>query len=252
LHGWNDRVMGAALDLPGDVVAAIRQAMQGLVLDGDRLTGWDKRQKASDNVADRVRKHRSRKADPAPNGSGGGGTGGAEPEYDNGRCNGDVTLQEAGCNVTVTQKPLSLTLSLTDSSDESVGDDDAGAPATPPHVEIGRRVAALAGIPPSRWPRLDLPTVAGWLEKGADPERDIFPVVATVLHRAGAVEIHWLAYFTRAIEAAIRTRTAPLPEGKPSHARRPVRSAAEETHLRRKALFDDYHDDLDRKRAGAG
>jgi 5-methylcytosine-specific restriction endonuclease McrA len=62
LQDWNDRVVGASLDLKGDAVAAIRRAMQGVVLDGDILTGWDKRQRATDSSTDRVRQYRERLA----------------------------------------------------------------------------------------------------------------------------------------------------------------------------------------------
>lgn len=61
LAGWNDRVIGAGLDLSPDTVSAVRQAMQGLVLDGEYLTGWSKRQpKREDSSTERVRAHRER------------------------------------------------------------------------------------------------------------------------------------------------------------------------------------------------
>jgi hypothetical protein len=69
LLGWSDRLIGAALDLPAAAVAAIRAAMQGLTLDGDRLSAWDKRQFKSDHDgAERMREHRARKAtgEPSP------------------------------------------------------------------------------------------------------------------------------------------------------------------------------------------
>lgn len=43
-QGWNDEDIGAALDLETEQVCAIREAMQGRVLDGDYLAGWDRRQ----------------------------------------------------------------------------------------------------------------------------------------------------------------------------------------------------------------
>lgn len=63
LEGWDDEVVAAALDLDTEAVAAIREAMQGLVLDGNALSGWERRQpKREDNtVAERVRKHREKK-----------------------------------------------------------------------------------------------------------------------------------------------------------------------------------------------
>lgn len=62
LVGWNDRVVGAALDMTGDEVAAVRAAMDGLVLDGDRISAWDKRQsKREDGAAVRAKEWRERK-----------------------------------------------------------------------------------------------------------------------------------------------------------------------------------------------
>lgn len=62
IDGWNDRVAGAALDVPADAVEAIRGAMQGLVLDGNHLSGWEKRQpKREDGSAERSRAWREKK-----------------------------------------------------------------------------------------------------------------------------------------------------------------------------------------------
>lgn len=60
LEGWDDRTAGAALNLKGDAVRSIREAMQGIVLDGDRLTGWDKRQRQADDTATRTANYRKR------------------------------------------------------------------------------------------------------------------------------------------------------------------------------------------------
>lgn len=62
LAGWNDRLTGAALDLKGAAVEAIRAEMQGVVLDGDQLTAWEKRQFKSDDVNERVKRYRSKKS----------------------------------------------------------------------------------------------------------------------------------------------------------------------------------------------
>lgn len=43
-EGWNDEDVATALDIEIEQVEAIREAMQGRVLDGDYLTGWEKRQ----------------------------------------------------------------------------------------------------------------------------------------------------------------------------------------------------------------
>lgn len=44
LLGWDDEDVGALLDIPADEVTAIRAAMQGKTLDGNRLKAWEKRQ----------------------------------------------------------------------------------------------------------------------------------------------------------------------------------------------------------------
>ncbi len=62
LFNWQDDDVAAALDMDTDHVAAIREAMQGKTLDGDKLTGWDNRQpKREDNSAERAKAWRDRK-----------------------------------------------------------------------------------------------------------------------------------------------------------------------------------------------
>lgn len=54
--------VAAALDLDTEQAEAILDAMQGKVLDGNRLTGWDKRNpKREDSSAERVRRYRERR-----------------------------------------------------------------------------------------------------------------------------------------------------------------------------------------------
>lgn len=61
-HGWNDEHIASALDMEETQIAAIRQAMQGRVLDGDLLLGWPRRQPIrEDNAADRARAWREAK-----------------------------------------------------------------------------------------------------------------------------------------------------------------------------------------------
>lgn len=53
-QSWSDEDVASALDLETEFVAAIRQAMQGRVLDEDYLTGWDSRQpKREDGSSER-------------------------------------------------------------------------------------------------------------------------------------------------------------------------------------------------------
>lgn len=52
----NDEVIASALDLEMEQIRTIRAAMQKRVLDGDKLTGWDKRQpKREDNSGERAK-----------------------------------------------------------------------------------------------------------------------------------------------------------------------------------------------------
>jgi len=56
--------LSSALGIEPESVAAIIEAMQGRVLEGNKLTGWDKRQPArEDNSYDRVKRFREKKRD---------------------------------------------------------------------------------------------------------------------------------------------------------------------------------------------
>jgi hypothetical protein len=65
-EGWCDEDVATALDIETEDVQAIREAMQGRVLDGDYLTGWEKRQplreREDDTAAERKRHQRAREA----------------------------------------------------------------------------------------------------------------------------------------------------------------------------------------------
>jgi hypothetical protein len=173
LQGWDDRFAGAALDLRGDAVRAIREAMQGIVLDGMRLSGLDKRQRASDNIAERVKRHRTKAKETPPDGGSTNGTG----QHRNGtkaKGNGDVTLQERNCT------DFSLDLSYLPSNPTTLiksDDEDAGARVR----EIADRVAKLAALDAKK---IRVGMVEAWLSAGCDPERDIFPAVRWCFDRA--------------------------------------------------------------------
>ena len=62
LLNWCHEDMGVALDIEPEHVEAIYTAMQGKLLDGDRLTGWERRQpKREDGSAERAKEWRERK-----------------------------------------------------------------------------------------------------------------------------------------------------------------------------------------------
>ncbi|UOF79286.1 putative replisome organizer protein C-terminus [Caudoviricetes sp.] len=59
---WSDEDVAAALDVDGEHVVAIREAMEGKTIEDGRLTGWEKRQpKREDNSAERVSAWRAKK-----------------------------------------------------------------------------------------------------------------------------------------------------------------------------------------------
>ena len=64
ISAFDPEDVGTALDLDADAVTAIMEVMQGKVLDGDRLHGWDKRQakreREDTNSTQRVREFRKR------------------------------------------------------------------------------------------------------------------------------------------------------------------------------------------------
>jgi hypothetical protein len=67
LFHWSDEDAGSTIDLEADAVTAIRNAMQGRVLEGDRLIGWEKRQRKrerEDDSTERVKEYRDRQKEP--------------------------------------------------------------------------------------------------------------------------------------------------------------------------------------------
>jgi hypothetical protein len=206
LQGWNDRFAGAALDLRGDAVRAIREAMQGVVLDGMRLTGWDKRQFASDNIAERVKRHRTKAKDTPPGGGSTNGTG-EHRNVTNAECNVTPTLR----NVTVTEKPLDL--SYLPSATPTLKNEKGGGGCARAH-EVCERVAGLTGLPQN------VATAEAWLAEGFDPERDIYPAVLEVTGTATGVGS--MNYFTKAIRRHHAARISPPQESSNVH---PIRHA---------------------------
>jgi hypothetical protein len=99
LDGWDDRVVAASMGVKCAVVTAIREAMQGVTLDGDVLTGWEKRQRIGDDAAAKKRKQRAQKHQSPPDGGGDGGRGTEEDKtFSNGHVPGqfaDVPGQTA-------------------------------------------------------------------------------------------------------------------------------------------------------------
>jgi hypothetical protein len=227
LEDWDDETVAAMLGYAPAVVTAIRDAMQGLVLDGDKLTGWDKRQRGGDDAAERKRKERERKKNTPPDG---GGSGHGTDPRPNGAVTGqngnvtrhseEVTRQPAHVtrqSGTVTRPPLLSESSVTRNLPESKAAGDAGArdPAENQQTDlvaytVGHRVAEMAGLDPRR---CGIGRAEAWLAQGYDPDRDIFPAVRQVMDRHNGQKIHSLKYFDQAIADQRKARTAPMPEG---------------------------------------
>lgn len=133
LEGWDDETVAAVLGYPPAVVTVIRACMQGLVLNGLRLTGWDKRQRASDTSAERVQRHRNKAKTPDPGGSSGNGV---DPEAHTAKHQSDVTVTLQTENVTlqrsnVTSLPLRATDSQTQESNSVASATGTDAPSEP-------------------------------------------------------------------------------------------------------------------------
>ena len=67
IDGWSDEVVGVALNLPANAIERIRTQSTGLLLDGTKLIGWERRQpKREDGSAERSSAWRQRQKE-APN-----------------------------------------------------------------------------------------------------------------------------------------------------------------------------------------
>lgn len=66
LEGWDDEDVAAGLDMDPSAVSDIREAMQGKTLEGDLVSGWERRQPKRErdedagSSTDRVRRHREK------------------------------------------------------------------------------------------------------------------------------------------------------------------------------------------------
>jgi hypothetical protein len=133
LEGWDDRVAGAAIDLRPDAVRCIREAMQGLTLDGLRLTGWGKRQRSSDDIAGRVQRHRNKAKEPDPGGGSGNGADNSRNVTSH-KGNGTVTLQSG--DVTLHSENVTVFPLRAKTTDTEVSVASATAPPAAPEPSL--------------------------------------------------------------------------------------------------------------------
>lgn len=229
LEGWDDEFVAAMLGYAPEIVTAIRACMQGLVLDGMKLTGWGKRQFASDTSAERTRRYRSR------NDGGTGGDGGGVHETPNGaaKCYGDgdvtsqadiVTSHAPSQTVNVTSPPLRATdLQITESNSVAIATGAAAPsggtvlafPLDDKSKLFGPVLAALAAALPGRTPEVVRAKVAkAYHALGAETALDLCA-------RAAVKDEPW-SWLCAAIDARIKSRAAggrPAESGMSSAAR---------------------------------
>jgi len=214
--------VASALDLEETDVKAILSAMQGKVLDGDKLSGWERRQpKRDDDSTSRVAAYRERQASEKQKAD--------ELKID------DVTP----CNALVTQCNAPETESETESDKKDV-DDSASASAIsenpepdpePPKIENSKKSkaelddlenrlteAASKSLSPVSAGLLVLSKPLAWLEAGCDLELDILPAIRAASARASPRSIKSWAYFEGAVMQALANRTAPIQKSEPQNA----------------------------------
>lgn len=182
LGGWDDEDAAAALDMDVMAVAAIRKAMEGKTIDGDRLSGWEKRQpKRQDDVStDRVRAFRERK------------------KADETQVKRNETEPETRCNAPEEMR---------EETDTETEEERAAQPVSPVHVQareageaelLGHLIDA-AGLAEPLPPLLeDASAIAELVAKGYSLRDRILPVIRS---RRGRPFTTW-GYFVKAIVEA--------------------------------------------------
>lgn len=151
LSRWADDVEGAALDLEPDQVAAIRLAMDGLVIEGDRLTGWAARQpERNDDSRDRMRRHRERKR-----------IGRVTPGDANVTPSDAVVTRSDGADSEPTEEDLESIAPLASESG-SARERRAGGPKTAATTAAGSSGEACTASEGERAESLQQPTSAAW------------------------------------------------------------------------------------------
>lgn len=177
LHNWSNEDIAAALDMETEHAEAIFEAMQGKLLDGERLTGWDIRQpKREDGSAERAKAWRERKRT-------------------------QTTAPDR-------ERDIDTTTSVV------VARERAKEAATPPSDFISLMVKAAEPCldnPVNCQGLLTEATPMMWLENGCDLERDILPTLrAAAITRKGKRISSW-SYFTNMVAEAKAKRLAGLP-----------------------------------------
>lgn len=218
LRNWSHEDMAVALDIEPSHAEAIYAAMQGKLLEGDRLTGWERRQpKREDGSAERAKEWRERKR--------------TQP-------NAHQTQRNAPEKEKDTDK------------EEEVVQSRASAPAAALPDRFMERMVEAAGEslanPVNAQGLLTEATPMMWLESGCDFERDVLPTLrAAAVSRKGKRISTW-GYFTGMIGEARARRLAGMPVASIS---RPTASATYTPSPRRRELTDEEKDRIAREYA---
>jgi hypothetical protein len=182
LANWSDEDVGAAIDVDAEHVAAIREAMQGKTLDGDRLTGWNRRQpKREDGASERAKEWRNR----------------------------NRTQQNATERTETQPNAQERPDTDTDTDTEKIEDASASSTRAPSEVSDLRKaiVDAFAAAGSINIP--DTSRASIWLERGWKPPICV-AVISEILSRKPSVSS--LGYFEKAIADA---HVAPQGQARP-------------------------------------
>ena len=216
LRNWSHEDMGVALDIEPEHAEAIYNAMQGKLLDGERLTGWERRQpKREDNSAERVRAHRERKREQRD-----------APETPR---NAGVTHGNAPDKEEDKEEEKKITIS------SASGTAREGCAA--PRVDLDQLMKACDGAldnPANCMGLLTSATPIMWLEAGCDLDRDIIPALEAAGKKYHGKRIRSWDYFTGAITEARDRRLRGLPVPKAAASANPHPALTVSELMRRK------------------
>lgn len=228
LANWQDDDAAAGLDMDPEHVSAIRTAMQGKTLAGNKLAGWENRQpKREDSSTERVRAFRAKRN---------------EEKRDETPCNATKRTE------TLDKIRLDEIREEIDTAQHSEQEPArAREPAAALQSEIDlddlnrRMIDACNGSldnPVNCLGLLSMATPQMWIREGADIELDVLPTLAAAGKRYHGKRIRDWSYFTGMIAEAKAKRTAPMPEVAASQQRAPPPNSRLARSLEFRALLN--------------
>lgn len=217
LRNWSHEDMAAALDMETEHAEAIYSAMQGKLLDGERLMGWDRRQpKREDGSAERGKAYRERRR----------------------------------THANAEERERTIEKEREEEKDkESEVQSRASAPAAAPPLPdrmMARMIEAAGDCLANQVNAQGLLTEATplmWIEQGCDFERDILPTLRAAAIKHKGRRIGSWSYFNGMISEAKSRRLAGLPAvsfGKPKASYTPTPRRRELTDEDRERIAMEY------------